>query len=150
MVPRRTVVFSQQKLQNALRSAAPQGEALAYGFVLHARRRGSRVVLGVITPDGESLALTARLLSALARRPLWLYGTAAVVLEAGDVVEGPPPSPHSGGDAPLTSVLVHVEGLDRYAPGAQRMVEVEAQVIAESLVQPLLVLTTRRPASWPR
>ena len=150
MVPRRTIVFSQQKLQNALRNPAPQGEALAYGFVLHARRRGSRMVLGVITPGGESLALTARLLSALARRQLWLYGTAPVALEAGDVVAGPAASAHGSGDAPLTTVLMHVEGMDRYAPGAQRVVEVEARVIAESLLQPLMVLTTRRPESWPR
>jgi hypothetical protein len=54
------------------------------------------------------------------------------------------------GDAPLASVLMHVEGLDRYAPGAQRIVEVEARVIADSLVQPLVVLTTSRPPSWPR
>lgn len=149
MVPTHTVVFGQQKLRNAMRGSQQHGQPLEYGFVLHARRRGRRTALGVITPGGESLVLTPRLLAGLAKRPLWLFGTAAVALEAGDVIEGLPSRNLSDGDAPLASVLMHVEGLDRYAPGAQRVVEVEARVIADALVQPLVVLTTERPVSWP-
>ena len=112
-----------------------------------AERRGRRTVLGIITPSGESLALTPRLLSGLARRPLWLFGTARVALESGETIR----MPRGGdlGDTPLTTVLMHVEGLHQYAPGAQRVVEVEATVIANALIQPLVVLTTDRPASWP-
>jgi hypothetical protein len=150
VVPTHTIVFGQQKLRNAMRGTEQQGQALAYGFVLHARKRGRRMALGIITPGGESLSLTPRLLAGLARRPLWLYGTAAVALEAGDALAGVPARNMNDGDAPLASVLMHVEGLDRYAPGAQRIVEVEARVIADSLVQPLVVLTTSRPPSWPR
>ncbi len=145
-----TVVFGQQKLQNALRGSERHEHPLGYGFVLHARKRGRRMALGVITPGGESLALTPRLLAGLARRPLWLYGTAAVALEAGDALTGHPARNMNDGDVPLASILMHVEGLDRYAPGAQRVVEVEARVIADALVQPLVVLTTSRPPSWPR
>jgi len=107
------------------------------------------MALGVITPSGESLALTPRLLAGLSRQQLWLFGTAAVVLEVGDVVKGQGARDGGDADAPLSSVLMHVEGLDRYAPGAQRVVEVEARVIADALVQPLVVLTTARPAAWP-
>jgi hypothetical protein len=150
VVPNHTIVFGQQKLRNALRgSQQPQGQSLGYGFVLLARKRGRRMALGVITPGGESLALTPRLLAGLSRHPLWLYGTAAVAIEAGDAVAGLPASSMNDGDLPLASVLMHVEGLDRYAPGAQRVVEVEARVIADALVQPLVVLTTTRPEAWP-
>jgi hypothetical protein len=149
VVPTHTIVFGQQKLRNALRGSQQQGQALGYGFILLARKRGRRMALGVITPGGESLTLTPRLLAGLARRPLWLYGTAAVAIEAGDAVAGLPAKNMNDGDVPLASVLMHVEGLDRYAPGAQRVVEVEARVIADALVQPLVVLTTSRPAAWP-
>ena len=149
MVPTHTIVFGQQKLRNALRGSQQHGQALGYGFILLARKRGRRMALGIITPGGESLTLTPRLLAGLARRPLWLYGTAPVAIEAGDAVAGLPPRGMSNGDLPLASVLMHVEGLDRYAPGAQRVVEVEARVIADALVQPLVVLTTSRPEEWP-
>jgi hypothetical protein len=149
VVPTHTIVFGQQKLRNALRGSHQHGQALDYGFVLHARTRGRRTALGVITPGGESLVLTPRLLAGLSRRPLWLFGTAPVALEAGDALEGMPAESMNDGDTPLASVLMHVEGLDRFAPGAQRVVEVEARVIAEALVQPLVVLTTARPESWP-
>jgi hypothetical protein len=149
VVPTHTIVFGQQKLRNALRGSQQQGQALGYGFILLARKRGRRMALGIITPGGESLALTPRLLAGLARRPLWLYGTAAVAIEAGDALAGLPANSMNDGDLPLASVLMHVEGLDRYAPGAQRVVEVEARVIADALVQPLVVLTTSRPAAWP-
>jgi hypothetical protein len=148
VVPTHTVVFGQQKLRNALRGSQHQGQPLGYGFILLARKRGRRMALGIITPGGESLTLTPRLLAGLSRRPLWLYGTAAVAIEAGDAVAGLPARSMNDGDLPLASVLMHVEGLDRYAPGAQRVVEVEARVIADALVQPLVVLTTTRPAAW--
>lgn len=147
VVPSHTLQFGQQKLRTALKHASHCEAQLGYGFVLHARRRGRRTVLGIITPSGESLALTPRLLSGLARRPLWLFGTARVAIESGETIR----MPRGGdlGDIPLTTVLMHVEGLHQYAPGAQRVVEVEATVIANALIQPLVVLTTDRPASWP-
>ena len=148
MVPAHTVLFSQQKLSTVLRSASRGEASLAYGFVLHARRRGRRTVLGVITPGGESLALTPRLLAGLARRPLWLFGTARMALETGAISDGSRRA-DSLADAPLTRVLMHVEGLDQYAPGAQRVVEVEAAVIADALLQPLVILTSERPEGWP-
>ncbi len=147
VVPTHTVQFGQQKLRTALKHASHCEAHLGYGFVLHARRRGRRTVLGIITPSGESLALTPRLLSGLARRPLWLFGTARVALESGETIRLPREA--DVGDTPLTTVLMHVEGLHQYAPGAQRVVEVEATVIANALIQPLVVLTTDRPASWP-
>lgn len=147
VVPSHTLQFGQQKLRTALKHASHCEAQLGYGFILHARRRGRRSVLGVITPSGESLALTPRLLSGLARRPLWLFGTARVALESGETIR----LPRDGdvGNTPLTTVLMHVEGLHQYAPGAQRVVEVEATVIANALIQPLVVLTTDRPVSWP-
>lgn len=147
VVPSHALQFGQQKLRTALKHASHCEAQLGYGFVLHARRRGRHAVLGVITPSGESLALTPRLLSGLARRPLWLFGTARVALESGETIR----LPRDGdlGDTPLTTVLMHVEGLHQYAPGAQRVVEVEATVIANALIQPLVVLTTDRPGSWP-
>ena len=51
-------------------------------------------------------------------------------------------------EEPRKDQLMQVEGMTDPTATQQR-VEVEAKVIADSLVQPLVVLTTARPASWP-
>jgi hypothetical protein len=50
---------------------------------------------------------------------------------------------------PLSSLLMHIATFDASAGVTQHLVQVEAQVKADTLVQPLLVLTHTRPESWP-
>jgi len=147
VIPNHTIAFSQQKLRSALRRSAQQEAGLTYGFVIHARRRGSRAALGVITLGGESLVLTSGLIAGLAGRQLRLFGSAPISLLQGSAVAGAAETSEGRGDLPLASVMMQVEGMTD--PSAQQRVEVEAKVIADSLVQPLVVLTTARPASWP-
>ena len=44
---------------------------------------------------------------------------------------------------------MHIATFDTSAGVTQHLVQVEALVKAETLVQPLLVLTHERPAAWP-
>jgi len=147
VVPFHTVAFAQQKLRSALRRSAAQHQGLHYGFVIHARRRGTRNVLGVITASGESLALTPRLLEGLNGQSLRLFGTAPILLQAGATI-GSELERRTAADLSLASVLMHVDGVSDPA-AAGHVVEVEATVMADALAQPLVVLTSERPASWP-
>ena len=52
-------------------------------------------------------------------------------------------------DRPLSSLLMHIATFDTSTGVTQHLVQVEAQVKAETLVQPLLVLTHARPDAWP-
>lgn len=143
-----TIAFSQQKLRSAIRRSTQQDAGLGYGFVLHARQRGANAVLGVITLGGESLALTAGLIDGLAGLPLRLFGSAPISLLEGSPVAGIAAERFENRERmPLSSVVMQVEGMS--TPANQQRVEVEAKVIADSLVQPLVILTTVRPASWP-
>jgi hypothetical protein len=149
VVPYHTIAFSQQKLRAALRRAAGQDPAFTYGFVVHSRRYSDRPTLGLITLNGESLPLNERLLKALDGAPLWLFGHARITLGTGTAVEGSENSKADPTDRPLASLLMHIATFDTSAGITQHLVQVEAQVKAETLVQPLLVLTHARPAAWP-
>jgi hypothetical protein len=147
VVPFHTVAFAQQKLRSAVRRASSQHQNLRYGFVIHARRRGARNALGVITLSGESLALTPRLLEGLDGRSLRLFGTAPIQLSAGTTI-GSDLELRAKADLALASVMMHVDGVsDAAAQG--HVVEVEAAVMADALAQPLVVLMPERPESWP-
>jgi hypothetical protein len=52
-------------------------------------------------------------------------------------------------DRPLSCLLMHIATFDTSTGITQHLVQVEAQVKAETLVQPLLVLTHARPSAWP-
>ena len=149
MVPYHTIAFSQQKLRAALRRAAGQDPAFAYGFVVHSRRNSEHPTLGLITLHGESLALNERLLKALDGEPLWLFGHARITLASGSTVAGTEHSRADAPDRPLASLLMHIATFDTTTGVTQHLVQVEAQVKAETLVQPLLVLTHARPGAWP-
>jgi hypothetical protein len=149
VVPYHTIAFSQQKLRAALRRASGQEPAFNYGFVVHSRRQSERPTLGLITLHGESLAFNERLLKSLDGLPLWLFGHARITLMPGTTI-----SPGEGGrtkpaDRPLASMLMHIATFDTTTGVTQHLVQVEAVVRAESLVQPLLILTPNRPAAWP-
>ena len=149
MVPYHTIAFSQQKLRAALRRAAGQDPAFTYGFVVHSRRYTDHPTLGLITLQGESLALNDRLLSALDGAPLWLFGHARITLGSGTPILGTDDNRADPLDRPLASPLMHIATFDTSTGVTQNMVQVEAQVKAETLVQPLLVLTHARPNAWP-
>ena len=149
MVPYHTIAFSQQKLRAALRRAEGQDPAFNYGFVVHSRRQNERPSLGLITLHGESLAFNERLLKSLDGVPLWLFGHARITLVPGTAI-----SPTEGGrtkqaDRPLASLLMHIATFDTSTGVTQHLVQVEAVVKAESLVQPLLILAPTRPTAWP-
>ena len=149
MVPYHTIAFSQQKLRAALRRAAGQDPAFTYGFVVHSRRYSDHPTLGLITLHGESLPLNERLLRSLDGASLWLFGHARITLGAGGPVESAEGSKADPADHPLSSLLMHIATFDTTAGITQHLVQVEALVKAETLVQPLLVLTHSRPAAWP-
>jgi len=146
VVPYHTIAFSQQKLRAALRRSSGQEPALTYGFVVHSRRQQERPTLGLITLSGESMALNRRLLTALDGLPLWLFGHARITLDQGTPMEG---VEEKAEDAPLTALLMHIATFDVTAV-AQNLVQVEAAIRADTLVQPLIVLTANRPESWPK
>ena len=107
----------------------------------------SKSLLLVITASGESLALTPRLLEGLNGQSLRLFGTAPILLQAGATI-GSELERRTAADLSLASVLMHVDGVSDPA-AAGHVVEVEATVMADALAQPLVVLTSERPASWP-
>jgi hypothetical protein len=149
VVPYHTIAFSQQKLRAALRRAAGQDPAFTYGFVVHSRRYSDHPTLGLITLQGESLPLNDRLLKSLDGAPLWLFGHARITLGSGSPLLGTDDSKADPLDRPLASLLMHIATFDTSAGVTQHLVQVEAQVKAETLVQPLLVLTHARPNAWP-
>jgi hypothetical protein len=149
VVPYHTIAFSQQKLRAALRRSAGQDPSLNYGFVVHARRQNDRPTLGVITLNGESLPLNRRLLAGLEGLPLWLFGHARIVLGQASPVEGAPDDPAKADDVPLGQLVMHIATFDASAGITQNLVQVEAAIRADTLVQPLLVLTHARPDAWP-
>jgi hypothetical protein len=149
VVPYHTIAFSQQKLRAALRRAAGQEPAFNYGFVIHSRRQHERPTLGLISLHGESLPLSERLLKSVDGVSLWLFGHARINFAAGSTVQ-----PEEGGkarpiDRPLASLVMQIATFDTSAGITQHLVQVEALVKAETLVQPLLVLTHERPGAWP-
>jgi hypothetical protein len=149
VVPYHTIAFSQQKLRGALRRSAGQEPAFNYGFVIHSRRHNEKPTLGVISLHGESLALNEQLLKGLDGLPIWLFGHARITFAAGDTVEDTEPGKPKAVLRPLTSLVMHISTFDTNAGVTQHLVQVEALVKAETLVQPLLVLTHERPAAWP-
>jgi hypothetical protein len=149
VVPYHTIAFSQQKLRAALRRSTGQDPALNYGFVVHSRRHNERPTLGLITLNGESLPLNRRLLASLDGLPLWLFGHARITLGQGTAVEGVEAHDIKAEDAPLASLLMHIATFDASTGVTTNLVQVEAAIRADTLVQPLLVLTHTRPAAWP-
>lgn len=149
MVPYHTIAFSQQKLRAAIRRAAGQEPAFSYGFVVHSRRYSAQPTLGLITLNGESLELSERLLKSLEGSPLWLFGHARITLAAGTTADGGENGEEQTDLTPLSALLMHIATFDASSGVTQHLVQVEAQVKAETLVQPLLVLTHTRPESWP-
>jgi hypothetical protein len=148
VVPYHTIAFSQQKLRAALRRAAGQEPPFSYGFVVHSRRQNERPTLGLITLHGESLAFNERLLKSLEGLPLWLFGHARITLLPG-VTVAPAEGRTKQADRPLASMLMNIATFDTSTGVTQHLVQVEAVVKAESLVQPLLILTPSRPSAWP-
>jgi hypothetical protein len=149
VVPYHTIAFSQQKLRAALRRAAGQDPAFNYGFVVHSRRQNERPTLGLITLHGESLAFNERLLKSLEGLPLWLFGHARITLLPGVTITPPEGGRTKQADRPLASMLMNIATFDTSTGVTQHLVQVEAVVKAESLVQPLLILTPSRPSAWP-
>lgn len=149
MVPYHTIAFSQQKLRAALRRSAGQDPTLNYGFVVHARRQHEHPTLGVITLNGESLALNRRLLAGLDGLPLWLFGHARIVLGQATPAEGATDDEAAAQDVPLGQLVMHIATFDASTGITQNLVQVEAAIRADTLVQPLLILTHTRPEAWP-
>lgn len=152
MVPYHTIAFSQQKLRAALRRSVGQDPEFNYGFVVHSRRQGERPSLGVITLNGESMALTDRLIAGLEEMPLWLFGHARITFGAGEALAGTGPDVPTrkrDPETPLASLMMHIATFDANTGVTKHLVQVEAVVKADTLVQPLLVLTPCRPGAWP-
>jgi hypothetical protein len=144
-IPYHTIAFSQQKLRAMIRRGTGHDPALAYGFVVHARRQEEVQTLGVITLGGESLELTPSLLKSLEGIQLWLFGHAKAALRPGTAI-APPNGSSEDDTARLTMARLEIT---TFAAGEDRQAEVAAQVNAATLVQPLIMLTETRPPNWP-
>jgi hypothetical protein len=81
--------------------------------------------------------------------PLWLFGHARITFAAGNHTESSEGSKAEPAQRPLSSLVMHIATFDTTTGLTQHLVQVEALVKAETLVQPLLVLTHQRPAAWP-
>ncbi len=149
MVPYHTVAFSQQKIRAAIRRSAGQDPPFNYGFVVHSRRQNDRPALGLITLHGESVALSERLLKSVDGQALWLFGHARITLNPGAVIVAAAKGKSPAAELPLASLVMHIATFDTSTGVTQHLVQVEAIVKADTLVQPLLVLTHARPAAWP-
>ena len=132
-----------------LRRASGQEPAFNYGFVVHSRRHNEKPTLGVITLHGESLALSERLLKGIDGLPIWLFGHARISFGGGDALDASETGKTKVELRPLTSLVMHISTFDTTAGLTQHLVQVEALVKAETLVQPLIVLTHERPGAWP-
>jgi hypothetical protein len=80
--------------------------------------------------------------------PLWLFGHARITLLPGAVI-GAEGGRTKAAERPLASMLMNIATFDTSTGVTQHLVQVEAVVKAESLVQPLLILTPTRPTAWP-
>jgi hypothetical protein len=149
VVPYHTIAFSQQKLRAAVRRSADQDPSFVYGFVIHSRRHNEQPTLGLITLGGESLPLNQRLLESLEGLPLWLFGHARITLGAGTAIDTAESPRRKLIDRPLASLLMHISTFDANTGITQHLVQVEAVVKADTLVQPLLIVTRQRPPAWP-
>ena len=77
--------------------------------MVHSRRHNESPTLGVITLQGESLALSEQLLKGLDGLPIWLFGHARITFGAGETIEATepgkanarPPAADLAGDAHL-------------------------------------------------
>jgi len=102
-----------------------------------------------VRPEYDSRENTIDLSSVCARSACWVFGHARITLVPGTAI-----TPTEGGrtkpaDRPLASLLMHIATFDTSTGVTQHLVQVEAVVKAESLVQPLLILAPTRPAAWP-
>jgi hypothetical protein len=93
--------------------------------------------------------LNDRLLQSLEGMPLWLFGHARITFAAGAPTASSEGSKAEQDQRPLSSLVMHIATFDTTTGLTQNLVQVEALVKAETLVQPLLILTHQRPASWP-
>jgi hypothetical protein len=93
--------------------------------------------------------LTERLLKSLEGSPLWLFGHARITLAAGTTADEASGTEEDADLQPLSSLVMHIATFDASSGVTQHLVQVEAQVKADTLVQPLLVLTHTRPDAWP-
>jgi hypothetical protein len=125
VVPYHTIAFSQQKVRAALRRAAGQEPGFNYGFVIHSRRQNERPTLGVITLQGESLALSEHLLKGLDGLPLWLFGHARITFGAGEALDTTDAGKPGAEQRPLSSLVMHISTFDTSAGVTQNLVQVE-------------------------
>jgi hypothetical protein len=150
VVPNYALAFNQQKLRAALRRSTGHDPAFTYGFAIHARRHhNGQPTLGIITLNGESLALSEHLVRSLHDAHLWLFGHARIVLAPGDALPSAAGGKTDTTHVPLASMLMHIAALESSTAESGANVEVEAVVKADQLTQPLLILTPGRPAGFP-
>ena len=93
----------------------------------------------VTSPFGRKVRIAAEVLGLNARITL-VPGTSIASAEGGRTKPA---------DRPLASMLMHIATFDTSTGVTQHLVQVEAVVKAESLVQPLLILAPTRPSAWP-
>jgi hypothetical protein len=147
MVPFRTIAYGQQRLIAAIAHQPDRLEHLDFGFLLHPRREPTGPILGIITLQGESMPLTPTLLQALSGQDLLLSGKTRV--ELGPVT---PIDPTANG-TPLTTILLTVlpepDEVGDAAVGLP-LLGIEALIAADTLLHPIVLLMSARPAGWPR
>lgn len=111
-----------------------------YGFAVYAGSRGTEWILKVLTQGGEVLPLTGGLIRSVYVLPAYLYGATTCLLTA------------TSPDLSLGDLVRELEVLSihsaRGVDGAGQ-VQLRSIVTADTLDDPLVFVTTQRPAGWP-
>jgi hypothetical protein len=115
-----------------------------YGFVLYRRAERGVDCFGVVTPGGESLPLTARMVQDLALHRCRLRGGTQLALSL-------PPSVERRAESELDRALVGVR-IDFYRAHALRRDTVAVGYVskARDFRHATVVLMETQPAGWPR
>ena len=111
-----------------------------YGLVVHARRENGRMCFGIITPSGESLPLTERLLFTLGFERCRLPLGSLITLLPGDARED-----EQGDDRPLDTLWIELTRLR--ADGSPK--RIGYQLRAEDFERVTTVLVEKQPLGWP-
>jgi hypothetical protein len=134
-------VASQQ--QRLVESLAAQSDGTVfdcgYGFVLYRREEAEGAVFGIVTPFGESMPLTARLVADLGLHRCRLRGDTQLSLA--------PVEAYRDLDLPLDEVRI-----DFYRMHEQRDETVSVGYVAraQEFRHATIMLTEQQPSGWPR
>ena len=122
-----------------------------WGVVIHRRNERGRFRFGCVTQGGESLVLTATMLSELSAQGCWLDGAVRVSLECRETTVDPDLKEFQRSDRPALVDAMAVYFDPGVGGGDAAAFQAMAGVLtAATCPTELFLLTRERPSSWPR